>query len=164
MAITEQSSYLDRVYDRLENQYDVQAERRILEALVDLKHVVEDVPVGCIGENDVRPVLYGDRPEPGECDCRISADEANDIRRANREVRNAVLDARRLSLSVEQINLLPLQAWIEAGLSTTTGLPVTTVDLINCATYVVLQARWIKPGARRADVASNIEELRRELA
>lgn len=164
MAITEQSSYLDRVYDRLENQYDVQAERRILEALVDLKLVVEDVPVGCIGENDIRPVLYGDRPEPGHCDCRISADEANAIRRASREVRNAVQDARRLSLSAEQRTLLSVRAWQEAGFNWALGLPVTTVDLIDCATYVVLQARWIRAGVRRADVADNIKELQRELA
>lgn len=55
-----------------ELSYRVGYEQSILDLLTDIAEWTHDFKTGCVEENDVPPVYYGDRPEPGYCECTVS--------------------------------------------------------------------------------------------
>lgn len=156
---TTTETYLERVYARLEER-DNPIERELHDALTEASNFVHEFSAGCNGTNDVPAIYYGDRPEPGYCECKVDGDEAKMASTLVMKINRAANAAERTALTPEQKAWLRVSEWREAGIDYFRGLPVTTVDLIETAKYVALRLNWITARSYRSDHAGMIRELR----
>ena len=152
---TDTGTYLERVYERLET-YDIPMERALHEALVAASNFVADLSTDCDGTSDIPAT----RREPGECECKIHAHEDRDRAEIVTGITAAIDRCEDARLSMRQKSWMLPHEWRTAGIDYYRGLPITTVDLIETARYVVLRLNWISAGTLRADHADTIRELR----
>lgn len=154
---TTELSYLDRVYQRLEER-DNPYERNMADALSEALLFAENFVAKCNGTSDVPAT----RKEPGYCECVVDGSEEEEAMNIWRNVQAAWI-APRPKLTNEQWAWFSLMEWYKLGVSATRE-PFTTADLSQTCADVLPWLDAFKAGEPRAEMQSEVEAILKALS
>ncbi len=131
---TTKLSYLDRVYQRLEER-DNPYERNMADALSEALEFVENFVAKCNGTSDVPAT----RKEPGYCECVVDGSEEEEAAR------------------IQQVVGKAMGTFLICS-------PLTTFDLSVACIFARKDLRAFKAGEPRAEMQSDIEAILKVLS